>query len=850
MKHYKQRTIALCLASVMTVVGAFGADNYKNSIKSLRINNGSGGYISLTAYTAKPYNVPVKTVRRDINTYVLVFPETNSEFNTPDINNYDNIQSIDVITTPYTYEKNGYTEVIVKTTGEPALNANTMLFIPGDKKTAKNNASKPVKQTSYWDALETGQKAETTVQTTNQKKYNNASNLNRTASDSYSERSKTSAQSSVNNAQTQQEKVYVPPDSVKNDANAGTSDYMVALVCGLILFLIIVFIVILSKDKMASVIGEQNGFDLNEDDGDKKTQKKKSEKKKTAKKSKIRKTINKLDKTYVNQKKSSVNMITGLSAENPINEKALTNKEENEEDESKTLVVDLDSLYNEKQQPEKAADNGETLNNTESESREQYSDDTVEDDLADFLNEFTFDEEVPEEETFDEKLYEEVINSKDIKFTKEDREKLVQLTQVELSEETQDNLADYKKQEMSKPKPLTQAQILENLVTSYSIKQNISFSKDDINALQKLMSVELDEDFIKDLRTNPSRVAIVEKEISARKAKPHRTSEIMTLNVKDLLPDLSKELKKQGNKRIESEVKPQTVYFSEGYEYTTLSVSPDLGNLSVALKEKGATEHRPSDFMPIAESGYEYTTLSIKDELPDLADVKANPKKYAQPEKKKEKADEKSLLNSLANVTFKPFYEEVPEDEELKPENTDIEENKENIMPEIPVQTIITEQVKDRHTRRLERINKDAQKLLQLIEEQQKERKIKKQQAEEEKQFKRELEQAVSKEQEEKPIDKPVVYEREGAEVLKTVRCNDNTTCSLLKTSDGYVVAGTINGKQKELKRYDKLRTTNMQIRVNEKMKDGCVQYLVKIGANKFVINVTQDSMEFVMDLC
>ena len=36
MKHFKKRTIALVLASVVTVVGAFGAENYKNSLMSLK----------------------------------------------------------------------------------------------------------------------------------------------------------------------------------------------------------------------------------------------------------------------------------------------------------------------------------------------------------------------------------------------------------------------------------------------------------------------------------------------------------------------------------------------------------------------------------------------------------------------------------------------------------------------------------------------------------------------------------------------------------------------------------------------------------------------------------------------
>ena len=39
MKQYKKRTVALVLASVITVVGSFGAENYKNSLMSLKFQN-------------------------------------------------------------------------------------------------------------------------------------------------------------------------------------------------------------------------------------------------------------------------------------------------------------------------------------------------------------------------------------------------------------------------------------------------------------------------------------------------------------------------------------------------------------------------------------------------------------------------------------------------------------------------------------------------------------------------------------------------------------------------------------------------------------------------------------------
>ena len=55
MKQFKKRTIALVLASVITVVGAFGAENYKNSLMSLKFESGLNGAVSMTLLTKRNY---------------------------------------------------------------------------------------------------------------------------------------------------------------------------------------------------------------------------------------------------------------------------------------------------------------------------------------------------------------------------------------------------------------------------------------------------------------------------------------------------------------------------------------------------------------------------------------------------------------------------------------------------------------------------------------------------------------------------------------------------------------------------------------------------------------------------
>ena len=101
MKQLKNKTIALVLASVVTVVGAFGADNYKNSLMSLKFDNSANGGVNLTVYTKVNYENSITPVRKDANTYVIMLPEVNSQMaEQPEFG--ANIQSVDIKTLPYT----------------------------------------------------------------------------------------------------------------------------------------------------------------------------------------------------------------------------------------------------------------------------------------------------------------------------------------------------------------------------------------------------------------------------------------------------------------------------------------------------------------------------------------------------------------------------------------------------------------------------------------------------------------------------------------------------------------------------------------------------------------------------
>ena len=795
MERYKKRTIALCLASVLTVVGAFGAENYNNTLMALKVDVGSGGFVKLTAYTKNPYNTPIKTSKIDDNTFVVTLQDTDNNASAPNIENYENIKSIQISTYPYTTEADGCTRVVVKTAGEPALIASSALFIPDNIQ--QNNT----------DLSTNNMDSQTEEIYDDNEDIDNEQN---SEVDTYSDDS--TSEENTEHPSEDISKAFTPPD-YSNTEPSNSHESRIVILCISILLVLIGFIFMLSRDKMSTVVGDQGNFDVDDNKKNKKQSKTK----------KLRSAINQLDTAYTN--KTNASEYT-YNRTDEYTEETDSNKNELEEEEPQSVVVDLDTLYMESQK-----NSDITENNNEDD-----------DDLADLLNSFTAeaeseeDNEEPEENLFDKELYNKIINNDSLKFSDSDLQKINQLLQIEISPETLDNLEKYVK--TPPVKPPTQEQILEDILTTYSIQRNIDFTKEDVDAIRKLMNVELGPDFVKDFATNPARTKVVEKEIKENALKKiHRASEIMTLNVKSLLPDLSEELKKQGNKAIKSEVKPTVVYYSEGYEYDKLNVPNELSSLpsSININDE-QNNYKPSYQEPIVASGYEVSTLSISNNLPDLSDVIANPQKYKEQVNNKAKVDEKALLKSIANVKFKPFYEET------ETELNDFED----------LEFFVKDKKLNEQSGHETRNNDNAQKLLKLIEEQQNERAIKKQAAENET-FKKELESFIKKEKSpqlksENQINEEYKYNGKIYKIIKTVKCTPNSECKLLKTNNKYIITGNINEKEIILKEYDNLKNAEMHIRLNDKSDK--TKFLVKIDTHKFIINVTTDNMEFIMDLC
>ena len=86
--------------------------------------------------------------------------------------------------------------------------------------------------------------------------------------------------------------------------------------------------------------------------------------------------------------------------------------------------------------------------------------------------------------------------------------------------------------------------------------------------------------------------------------------------------------------------------------------------------------------------------------------------------------------------------------------------------------------------------------------------------------------------------------------MINETKFSDDKGCYLAKDGNNYKVFGYIQDRFFELKQYTDLKTERFEARIREKSDDNNMQYIVRTGVHKFILNVSNDNMEFVMDLC
>lgn len=883
MKNYKKKTLALVLASVITVAGSFAEENYKNSLMGLEFKSTASG-INMVLQTKTAYTGNIEPRKTDAETYVLILPEVNSSGSTPSLSSVDNnIKSVNVRTMPYSSGSKGYTKVTIKTFGNTNLTTSNTIYVPSKQtKQPKIETSRQEEISKNNEQEEAEKKKRAELERRRQEALEQSRQQKRVSPPPPPPKQPQNYEQAQQAINKQQESVPSAETgmsgSIPQQDNSMQS-YIVILWVFIILAAAFLLFKI-AKENIANATGESFNIDLDEDESNNK-------KKKTAQKKKsIKKTIRNLDSKYSNN-----SMLAGINKRNQqlMPEKTVKPAEE-------LNVVDLDALFQEHvMQQEQTAENSEEN-----------------DALEDFLNEFSFsnEEETSDKETptFDEEFLEKLLQDKNIKFLPQDIECIKNLLNLEIYDETIRNIEQYAVSNPIKENKVPQEKLLENIVSDYAISQNILFSQDDISILKKLMSVEIDKDFITNLKTDPQKTKEMESEINkTTESKIYKPSEILTLNVRDMLPNLSDELKAHGNKKIESKYKPDTVYFSEGYEVSTLSVD-DMPDLTIEINRKDAFASKPSASYQLSDLSYDVSTLSTSDSLPDLKDVMANPDKYEEPKKEVYKADENEMLNNLLNATFKPFddgtrdYEILNKPEDFnnfqedevsavwdfsessnnEPENQSIEPKIEFIQEEdsteqhedLKSEDNITEPVYEIKTeqKQINASDKESeefipQKLNRIVPKRNAAKKSAKSdiliQKIKEARFERKMNKSLSektgsesqKEQNKNTVTPSItvtkcIIDGVNYNIVSSVELKEHYGCHLAKSADGFSVIAYKDDFFYVIKEYKSVKNETIKARYTKKNEDGTLRYLIRVGSNKFIADIKNDRIEYVMDLC
>ncbi len=816
MKQFKKRALALVLASVVTVVGAFGAENYTNTLMSLKFDSDNNNGVNVTLFTKRSYTKPITTYKKDANTYVIMLAETDGR-STPPPEISGNVSNVNISTMPYTTNGQGYTKITINTIAGTVLTTKSALYIekkddtdrPPTKPETSTTEKKNISNTFKPEKISEVKHEDVTVQ-------DSVKQFMPPAQPANNSQANVSEQQNNNIEQTEQPAQNLQTQNQENLEE--DFDPKLLLYGILIIIFVCALIIVQSKNKMKELVGDHNEYVFDEQPEEKKS-----------KKTKLKHTINKLDKMYEKPVTMPINFAPTADMPDVASDE-LNNEQEN-------VVVDLDELFEE--------------NNADYNSA-----------LDDFLSDFSIAEEniiSEQERELDEhinEMFDKYIKNGVVTFSEDDVKRIEKLLNSEINDDTLKNIEKYAVHNPIEPVNINPKEKLENLITEYTVNQNLSFTKDDVDALDKLVQVEIDKTFTEDLTTNPDRTKQMQKEIESRQVS-HKKSEVLTLNVKDMLPDLSEALRKQGNKRIESEVKPQVVYYNEGYDVETLSVKDELPDIVLDFDNPEYNKYRPSDEVALADTGYEVQTLAIKDELPDLKDAAEHPDKYSE-HKEKVKVDEEALLKNITNVTFKPFYDgneslEISEKFESEPNDNSEFDVLENIFEENPefrndevMATAETEELpvleKTKPKRNFEP-DKNTKDLLNVIEQQRKARREQKLAAEN-------VKEPAKPQVEESMHPQSITYEGENYEILCDSKISENTGCYLAEGKHGFYIFGYTDEKITKLKYYDKIQSKRVQIRLNEKLEDGASQYIVRCGLRKFILNVKDGDMEYVMELC
>jgi len=99
-------------------------------------------------------------------------------------------------------------------------------------------------------------------------------------------------------------------------------------------------------------------------------------------------------------------------------------------------------------------------------------------------------------------------------------------------------------------------------------------------------------------------------------------------------------------------------------------------------------------------------------------------------------------------------------------------------------------------------------------------------------------------------VQSKIALENQAFTIISSINFDDAKGCHLAKNEKGYIVLGFIGEKLFKIKEYPELKSEKIQARLNEQLPDGHLRYLVRIGINKLIVDVSNTEIKYVLDLC
>jgi hypothetical protein len=309
----------------------------------------------------------------------------------------------------------------------------------------------------------------------------------------------------------------------------------------------------------------------------------------------------------------------------------------------------------------------------------------------------------------------------------------------------------------------------------------------------------------------------MQKEIEEFNKETKKSGKIKVLKVKDMLPDLSEALIKQGGRRIESNYRPETVYYQTGYEVSTMSVADYLPTLTEDYNNQGQQEPQAPLEYNLLDENYDVSTLHTKNILPDLNQAMKEPQKNQKTIAETFVPDEKKLLKNLNNVKFKDIdekrnFEIINKD--LQPstsKNESITESISRKLAEMKTEKNITEDKKLAHKMKILNDNNSQKNITE---------------------------------------NSKCIVGNEAFLIIQSATLKDNLGCYLAKNDNGYYLLSYVGDKVAHLKHFKELKIEKLQCRLTDKLEDNKLRFIIRVGLNnKILVDVEDNAINYVMDL-